>query len=642
MLLEGAKIRQLAGGRSKQDVKRGFALVESGGITRYFITSSSQEFSRWIGEITEVIDLYNTSCIASGVDDLDPRSGLEEEVTNNVRALDVDSADLSSHPSEYDGASQDGEGDNPGRVRRLGGRLAGAKTRIGAALESARQKGKEISERRSDSMTMQETDSQSGLRHDEEGTESDNTSLGARLVSADESGTASSIHNGENASSLAPLGSKGSDDPSNINRRRLQFGKALTGMKQATKNKLGTAIQNVRQKGTLQIPTRPLDGVRGKHRGLSPGPLERGDRSVSNRSTTASYDGSVGQGSTHGSYWTCKACTFINTMQNDAIDEPTCGMCGNTKTFIADGMECLNEGEAGVGETSSQRDLSDATVSVDTRGVILNDDSSRRGRFGAIGAVVRSVRQNSLDDSSETNQDPRGRGVSSRFNFRKRRPEGSTDPILYDDTVVTLNRVHASGFAPLTARSLTPRVPLKILEGKWVVSVKRKKTDSADALKPSLSSGSLVGIGSDDLSPHISSNNVHSQITNGEELDNDKYSAFETKQNGHSEANTYLFSIRTQRGDMAVNETVIDSACSIGMLMQLHATVSESVGEILPQLSYEHFARKEQARLSGLMDDTYDLVEHVLLTGRMLGGFFSHDVADEHLGKTRDYQGKIP
>jgi hypothetical protein len=74
--------------------------------------------------------------------------------------------------------------------------------------------------------------------------------------------------------------------------------------------------------------------------------------------------------------------------------------------------------------------------------------------------------------------------------------------------------------------------------------------------------------------------------------------------------------------------------------MQLHAVVSEGVSNILPQLSYEHFHRIEQEKLLSSSQDTYDLVEHVLLTGRMLGGFFDQGISLENLEKSRDYQGK--
>lgn len=622
ILLEGAKIRQLAGGRSKQDVKRGFALIEHDGMTRYFIASSSQEFSRWITEISAVIDSYKMSSIISRDEHNLPLSGFDQESSDHSRALEVDSADVSGHPSENDWASQDGDGDDPGRVKRLGGRLAGAKSRIGAALESARQKGKEISERRRDPAGILETDVRTSAQ-DEPRLD---TPLDDTVASSDVVGTESRSFVTENAPGLIADEMDANDAAINGNRRRLQFGKALTGMKLATKNKLGTAIQNARQKSSMQTPPRPFSGSRGKVMELSSGPQDVFDKSLGNRSAASSFDGSIGTSTFPTSHWTCKACTFINTRQSDSKGDQVCGMCGTAMSSLSV--------EVAEGDTSvSEPNLGDAVASVDFNGEVLPDESSRRSRFGALGAAVRNVRQNSLDDSSENNQDPRGRGLSSRFNFRKRRPEASTEPILFDDTAVTINRVHASGFAPSVQASDIPIVPLKLLEGNWVVSVKPRKSCVGQALSVSVSSDSLLEMNSDTLSPDDATSRTSNTGPSDTMLAN--------SQSFNKWTMTDLFAIRTQRSDTAVNQAVIETTCSFGALMQLHAIVSESVGEILPQLSYEHFARKEQSMLFGSSLDSYDLVEHVLLTGRMLGGFFDQDVSQENLAKTRDYQGKL-
>ena len=76
--------------------------------------------------------------------------------------------------------------------------------------------------------------------------------------------------------------------------------------------------------------------------------------------------------------------------------------------------------------------------------------------------------------------------------------------------------------------------------------------------------------------------------------------------------------------------------------MELHAAVSESVGQILPQLSREHFRDRDNERLLCPLedDDSFNLVENVLTTGRILGGFFDQDISQQNLEKTREYQGK--
>jgi len=63
VLLVRAQIRQLAGGRTKQDVERGFAIIESGGTARYFVVSSAPEYVHWIRAISTVTGNYNDASI---------------------------------------------------------------------------------------------------------------------------------------------------------------------------------------------------------------------------------------------------------------------------------------------------------------------------------------------------------------------------------------------------------------------------------------------------------------------------------------------------------------------------------------------------------------------------------------------------
>lgn len=616
--MEGAKIRQLAGGRSKQDVKRGFAIIERGGITRYFIASGMQEFSRWTSEISEVINSYKTES-GTGEDDNVGAVPRFEEVSNQYRSVDVDAADLSSHPSEYEVASQDGDGDNPGRVRRLGGRLAGAKSRLGAALENARQKGKELSERRREAAL--EGNYRKAIQ-DDDTDETFNKSLDEDQMHLATEEAVSSKPPELNGSTSGPSDPSGSDEASGVNRRRLQFGKALTGMTQATKSKFGTAIQNARQKGALTTPPRPLSAFRGKPTGFSSG-QDVGDRSTGNRSAASSYDEPEELNSVPNSYWTCKACTFVNSRQNHTTEKLTCEMCGTIDSPLEDEVTISTAVDTTVSEECTQPNASAATATIDESRSGFPDDGSRRSRFGAISAAVRTVRQNSLEDASDNGQG--GRGVSSRFNFRKRRPESSMD-LLFDDSAITLNRVHASGFAPSTQEVVSPKVPLKLLEGNWIVTVKPRIAGTGNSLKVSHSSNSLL-TESCDLESDVS---LNGSVT----LDHS-----ESTRDGGIKASTDIFLISTRRSDM-VDSKVKETPCTFGALMQLHAVVSEGVSNILPQLSYEYFHRNEQEKLLSSSQDTYDLVEHVLLTGRMLGGFFDQGIALENLEKSRDYQGK--
>jgi hypothetical protein len=631
ILLEGAKIRQLAGGRSKQDVKRGFAIIESGGITRYFIASNSQEFSRWIQEISEVIDLFE-----SGDEGNTSGRGLDDDAISGVSSLDNDVADLSGHPSEIDGASEDGESENLGRSRRLGNRISGAKTRLGSALENARQKGKDLSERRRDTPSdVLEANTQVSSEEQDGGTKNDDSA-------ASESDTYMS-NQAENAAPLDAAEREGSVGGASAGaRRRLQLGKALTGMKQVTKNKLGSAIQTARQKGAeaTKTPPRPFAGVRGKLRGHSPGPQAVRDEGTGNRSASSSFDREVGE-SGPSSYWTCGACTFINTVQTI---QQSCEICGAKMPVPPnDTTDALvtTENDVGSGESSGVN-FSEAAEGFAPNGTDSQPDAdSRRARFGAkIGAVVRSVRQNSMDDNNEDSQDARGRGTgtSSRFNFRKRRPGTTSDESLFDDSAMTLKRVHASGSAPSVGASIAPKTPLKLLEGNWVVSVKPQRSPVKQPTKTSFSTNSLPGI--------ESRGEPKSDGSDGALTHSDSQDPVETGPRANmTEAMpelefSGLFDVRTQRKDSTENQTVVPTVCSLGSLMQLHAAVSESIGGILPQLTHEFKVKPDQEGDPCLLEDSFDMVENVLVTGRMLGGFFDEDISQQNLEKTRGYQGK--
>lgn len=306
-------------------------------------------------------------------------------------------------------------------------------------------------------------------------------------------------------------------------------------------------------------------------------------------------------------------------------------MCGAEMSAPLDGADDAMSASKkhAVAEERADMNLSEVVESFATNDSDSRPDDSRRGRFGAkIGAAVRSVRQNSMEDDK---QESRGlsTGMSSRFNFKKRRPGTSSEP-LFDDSAITLKRVHASGLAPSVGPSSIPKIPLKLLEGNWIVSVKSQQTMTV------LSSNSLSAMeGRDDpkfVAYEVSAGGDGRYPSETAPKPDVAKIAVESK--GH-------FDVRTQRRDNVESQAAVQAACSFGALVELHAAVSECVGQILPQLSSEHFGKQDQnGGVGPLEDDSYNLIENVLMTGRILGGFFGDDIRQQNLEKTREYQGK--
>ena len=56
ILLVGARIREVSGGTS---IKRGFAIIESGGRTCYFVASTGAEYRVWTQEISSALAICN-------------------------------------------------------------------------------------------------------------------------------------------------------------------------------------------------------------------------------------------------------------------------------------------------------------------------------------------------------------------------------------------------------------------------------------------------------------------------------------------------------------------------------------------------------------------------------------------------------
>ena len=125
--LVNAKIRKLAGGKSKQDTKRGFAIIEDSGMIRYFISGNTQEYELWINEINRAIRLFSDS----------------GKISNSEDSVDMDTSQITFDDF---GIKKDDFADESQRNNRIGNRLS-------SAFQSAKLKGKEFSERRQTTLT---------------------------------------------------------------------------------------------------------------------------------------------------------------------------------------------------------------------------------------------------------------------------------------------------------------------------------------------------------------------------------------------------------------------------------------------------------------------------------------------------------
>jgi hypothetical protein len=544
ILLDSAKLRQLKAGPSREGLKRGFAIIEREGTTRYFIVADSRQFSQWVQAITESIHEYSVDGAERGMGcDADIQM---DELVDAGNLLDIQDAD----PTE--GLDEDEKSELGSR---LGARLAGARSRIGAVLESAKQKGKEKID----------------VRHDRQ----IDSLLGGDVISAGQ-GSPESMRftTGEMDDVTGP-------------KRRISFGGTLSGVKEATKNKLGTAIQNARQMGSESRngrsshgSPRAFIGVRNKLKGISPGPqsAEVGNRGTLSGGYVHRDDGQPSE-------------MFDSTpaLENALIQEAP------RIHRMIESNDCFEIG--------------------------AQNEALKRGRFRAIGSAVRNATQNRLT---------------------RRRGMESSNGSFHDDTPVTLKGVLAGRVGPSVGTTNEEKLRLKTLEGNWYVSVVAKSVkkgmSSSNPLKPAgdtnvvesapmrdgLTSGS-VPLNEGLLSP--------TQLSDGEE----------TKQKWDLATPTFI--VRSQRLD-GITGTTTERLCGYGALLLLHSKISDSVGRMLvsgycvPRAATGSDSPATGSDRSYIDLSTLDLVDNVLITGRALGGVLENEISEHSIERAGEYHGE--
>jgi hypothetical protein len=203
-----------------------------------------------VREISSAVTTYNQAFGASEeATALDDPSlyGERKEFDDALPDADGDLPNISSRPRNTDAADEDSaDTSTHGRSRRvaLGNRFAATKNRIGSAIQSARHKGKEMSDGDGSSNTSE----QAFDDFDADGKEAID---GVTEKQAAASGLEDYVR--EDGSELTQSGVK----------RRLQFGKQLSGVGQATKSRIGTALQTARKKSSEMSNRRRLNSAEG-------------------------------------------------------------------------------------------------------------------------------------------------------------------------------------------------------------------------------------------------------------------------------------------------------------------------------------------------------------------------------------------
>jgi hypothetical protein len=672
-LLVGAKIRELTGGSS---IKRGFAIIESSGTTRFFVTATGPDYVFWTNELSTAIVACNGSL---DLGDANVENELQRERTEGTR--DYGNSELEDL-GLGDGDTADSEGGSGLRERmRLGNRLAGAKNKLGSAIQTARQKGKEVSDRARTSSLDYDGSSKGSIGSADEledlglgdGDTADSEGgsglrerirLGNRLAGAknrvgsaiqtarqkgkevsDRARTSTLDFDGSSKGSIGSadmfetIGTEdgrrdfvnnGGDDVSDGNsaNAKRRFG-----------SRIGSALQNARQR-VRETPEKQgsLVGLRSKITALSPAttiPENIGEESdsttygrLSNSDNGSNEIKSVPADTVEGetSTWTCAACTFVNSIKNFPMQQATCDMCGSerklgdditsngTSPDIASSSDTLSGSRHGT--LSPVRESQDIPGSSQS-----NADSVRRGRFVGLGM-----------GSPKPDVSMRQTG---RFNFRRLTSDMSGKSSSGGDAV-TMKNVYSSRRAPAFSPSEGTWEPLKSFEGLWAVRVSPKT--SSPGAHSHVQEGDQKELESRDSGGEVSA----ASLPGGAALDSESTNSPSEPVRPMVKTDTAnmnnVFRIQVRQVDKAHKESSSEKYCRLGDIFELYTQVSESIERVLSQLLRENPAPSRKDDL--LSEDRVHLVDKVMVGGMMLGGLLDVEESSDILEKTHYYQGK--
>lgn len=582
-MLVGAKIRELSRGSS---IKRGFALIENSGTTRYFIAANGPDYVYWTNEISTAMVACNGSIDFGDGDD--QTEGTQDYGHGEFEDQSVGDGDV------------DGDGSAGLRERiRLGNRLTGAKNRLGSAIQTARQKGKEMSDRARTSSA-----------------DFDGSSKGS-LGSTD---LFESVGNEDGRREYSSSGGDAASDGNSANgKRRLS-------------SRLGYALQTARQR-VRDTPEKQgsFAGLKNKIVARSPSAVrihngrEDHDSSAHGR-LPFSENGSNEMGSAppeliESRTWTCQDCTFINSSKSLSKQHGACDMCG-----------------------VERRSADDVTSNGATADIPFSSDTLSGSRHGTLPPVAeaRDSALSSIESSDDTFRrsgfsglgpgspkiDISMRQSAGRFNFLRRTSDTSATSVSGVDAV-TMKDIHASKKSPSFNLIEQPLKPLKIFEGRWLVRVKSKPPgyDGISKQPEYQLKGDEV---SDESLPDGASFDPESTRSPGEPIG---LAGEMNIADGDIE-----FQIQVLQVDKAFTESSSEKLCRLGDIFELYVQVSESIERISSQLLRGNGGTSKNNDLPS--DNTNHLVEKVMVGGMMLGGILDLEPSSNILKKTHSYQGK--
>ncbi|CAJ1957250.1 unnamed protein product [Cylindrotheca closterium] len=530
--LGGATIRDLGGA----GVKRGFAIVERDNTTRFFVCESAADYTVWISDLSAAILACNGTVDVGGtVDEKGDASGNVEKSLGNMDTV---------------------EGEGPGLREKinLSNRLAGAKNKFGSAIQTARQKGRVVSD------TARQKSKEMSDRFD-----------------GSSKGSLGSTDRFESEDARSTTGNSTTDGEGNEGKGRF--------------SRFGSALQSARQRvrETAEEKQGSLAGLRNKI--PVPGRLTKGD----NRPTEVEV---IHNDSIEIYSWRCRACTYTSNVENAPTVQSTCEMCGSPWQ-----PEEVNDQEASAPAAPSPNDpnassnhspLTPVEESQEGNTGANRGDTNRRGFLGIGGGLPK--------------QD--GMNLQGRFNFRKKNSD-----ISERYSPITMRDIFARGRAPPLPDHALDWEPLKLFEGRWIVSVTPEPVDSN--ISKSTTETEPQEVPSDNTSEQNSDLAHKPSSAPGENV-------------------RAFFRIKVRQCDKNHKDSSSENLRTLGDILEIYTQVSEDIERIAAQL-LQVDTTNGQVSLS----DRENVVDKLVVCGMMLGGILDMDEMSNLLNKTRNYQADV-
>jgi hypothetical protein len=609
IFLEGAHLLPLAGGRRKRDVKKGFSIVESGGVVRFFLAESGPEFERWIRVINRITkssrdgespELFREESVDSEQGRelsgslLRDSSGDVMDHENTQRRPQIRerfSAVTSSTKSKIGSAAA-------GAKTRLGPAASNTKNRIGSAVQAARHRN------------MSNTDD--GVVHGaHEHTAQPRTPEIMSMASS--TSQADSVSSGDRSMDSPNLES-GANQP-----RRA--GGRLAAVKAGTKNRFGSALQAAKEKGKAAAEQRRRRiQERGDHGGFQ-----------SHDAATDSFTAGV----------EAQSILAQNPTQLRSIVVPL-----GEQTVAAP-----HTGDEGQASTSDSPEKSEWVAGGDGEPLFSTSESDRiqttnpmtpaRGQQlkSKLGAAVQSVRGSTAPDGS------------LRRRFGSSGKEETDDARFFDpSSAVKLRGIHVGHGNPvdeLNYKQISGAdVELKTIRGHWITSVEMCSAETNDMT--STEGGNEVNKMTPTSTAQGESGDLKAEIPSSKkfaaEAESDTHQAPTLSDRQKQLENTYKIRLRqgkdTDRGD------VKDVVRSLSELLSLQTALSECVSRVILVASAGTCCTEseadEQAKADSISGQDMNSLDSVRLAGRLLRGLVETGSDEfEHAKEFHEYQCKL-